>query len=117
MGIYENTVSGMDEPYVRAQTMGGRSDTRWVRFSGSDGRSVTFTAHESFDFSALHYTDEDLYLVKYGNDLEKIRRSEVVLNLDCIGNGIGNGSCGPGVIKEYRIAPGQEYGYRFRISK
>ncbi len=117
LGIYENTVSGMDEPYVRAQTMGGRSDTRWVRFSGSDSRSVTFTAHESFDFSTLHYTDEDLYLVKYGNDLEKIRRSEVVLNLDCIGSGIGNGSCGPGVIKEYRIAPGQEYGYRFRISK
>ena len=116
LGIYENTVSGMEEHYVRAQSMGGRTDTRWIRFAGTDGSTLCFTAAESFDFSALHYTDEDLYLVKYGNDLDKIRRKEVVLNLDCIQNGIGNGSCGPGVIKEYRIAPGQDYGYRFRIS-
>ncbi len=117
LGIYENTVDGMEEHYVRTQSMGERTDTRWLRLMGADGRSVTFTADESFDFSALHYTDEDLYLVKYGNDLDKIRRSEVVLNLDCIQSGLGNGSCGPGVIPAYRIAPGQEYGYRFRISK
>ncbi len=117
LGIYENTVSGMDEHYVRAQSMGGRTDTRWIRFAAADGRTLTFTAGESFDFSALHYTDEDLYLVKYGNDLDKVRRAEVVLNLDCIQNGIGNGSCGPGVLEDYRIAPGQEYGYRFRISR
>ena len=117
LGVYENTVSGMDEHYVRAQSMGGRTDTRWIRFAGTDGSTLSFTAAENFDFSALHYTDEDLYLVKYGNDLDKIRRAQVVLNLDCIQNGIGNGSCGPGVIKDYRIAPGQDYGYRFRISK
>ena len=117
LGIYENTVDGMTEPYVRTQSMGERTDTRWLRLQGEEGRSVTFTAAESFDFSALHYTDEDLYLVKYGNDLDKIRRSEVVLNLDCIQNGLGNGSCGPGVIGAYQIAPGQEYGYRFRITK
>ena len=117
LGIYENTVSGMEEHYVRTQSMGGRTDTRWVRFTSAGGRSVCFTAAEDFDFSALHYTDEDLYLVKYANDLDKIRWSEVVLNLDCIQNGLGNGSCGPGVIKAYQIAPGQDYGYRFRISK
>ena len=117
LGIYENTVEGMTEPYVRTQSMGGRTDTRWLRLTDGAGGSVTFTSADSFDFSALHYTDEDLYLVKYGNDLDKIRRREVVLNLDCIQNGLGNGSCGPGVIPPYRIAPGQEYGYRFRISK
>ena len=117
LGIYDSTVSGMDEHYVRAQSMGGRTDTRWIRFVGTDGSTLTFTSDESFDFSALHYTDEDLYLVKYGNDLGKIRRAEVVLTLDCIQNGIGNGSCGPGVIGAYRIPEGQEYGYRFRISE
>ena len=116
LGIYENTVDGMAEHYVRTQTMGERTDTRWLRLATEDGHTVTFTAGGSFDFSALHYTDEDLYLVKYGNDLDKIRRAEVVLTLDCIQQGLGNGSCGPGPLPQYTITPG-EYSYRFRISR
>ena len=115
-GIYENTVDGMAEHYVRTQSMGERTDTRWLRLATEDGRQVTFTADGSFDFSALHYTDEDLYLVKYGNDLDKIRRAEVVLNLDCIQQGLGNGSCGPGPLPQYTIQAG-EYAYRFRIAR
>ena len=116
LGIYENMVDGMAEHYVRSQTMGERTDTRWLRLATEDGRTVTFTADGSFDFSALHYTDEDLYLVKYGNDLDKIRRAEVVLTLDCAQQGLGNGSCGPGPLPQYMLAPG-EYNYRFRISR
>ena len=115
LGIYENTVTGMAEHYVRTQTMGGRTDTRWLRFTAEDGRTVTFTAAGTFDFSAQHFTDTDLYRVKYGNDLDHIRRSEVVLNLDCRMAGVGNASCGPDLLPQYSIAPGQEYGYRFRI--
>jgi len=115
LGIYENTVTGMAEHYVRTQTMGGRTDTRWLRFTAEDGRTVTFTADGTFDFSAQHFTDTDLYRVKYGNDLDHIRRSEVVLNLDCRMAGVGNASCGPDLLPQYSIAPGQEYSYRFRI--
>ena len=115
LGIYENTVTGMAEHYVRTQTMGGRTDTRWLRFMAEDGRTVTFTADGTFDFSAQHFTDTDLYRVKYGNDLDHIRRNEVVLNLDCRMAGVGNASCGPDLLPQYSIAPGQEYGYRFRI--
>jgi len=115
LGIYENMVDGMTEHYVRTQTMGERTDTRWLRLATEDGHTVTFTADGSFDFSALHYTDEDLYLVKYGNDLDKIRRADVVLTLDCAQQGLGNGSCGPGPLPQYMIGPG-EYSYRFRIS-
>ena len=117
LGVYENTVDGMTEPYVRTQSMGARTDTRWLKFQTKEGDTVTFTAAQTFDFSALHYTDEDLYLVKYANDLDKIRRSEVVLNLDCFQTGLGNGSCGPGPLPEYTLAPGQEYHYRFRIAR
>ena len=115
--VYRNTVTGMEEPYVRAQTMGERTDTRWVEFSTEDGRTVTFTAAGTFDFSALHFTDMDLYRVKYGHDLDLVHRSEVVLNLDCAMNGLGNGSCGPGPLPKYTIEPGREYSYRFRISR
>jgi beta-galactosidase len=117
LGLYRRTVTGMEEPYVRAQTMGERTDTRWVQFSTEDGHTVRFRAESTFDFSALHFTDSDLYRVKYGNDLDLVRRSEVVLNLDCVMNGLGNGSCGPGPLEKYTIQPGQEYGFKFRIQQ
>ena len=116
LGEYENTVDGMAEHYVRTQSMGERTDTRWLRLAAEDGQTVTFTAARTFDFSALRYTDEDLYLIKYGHDLDKVRQPGVVLNLDCIQQGLGNGSCGPGPLPQYTIGPG-EYGYRFRISR
>ena len=116
LGVYATTVTGMEEPYVRTQTMGERSDVRWVRFdSGDGGRSITFSADKSFDFSALHFTDQDLYRIKYRNDLGEFRRSEVILNLDCMMSGLGNGSCGPSTIAKYRIKPHETYSYRFRI--
>ena len=117
LGVYRNTVTGMEEHYVRTQSMGERTDTRWLTFSAEDGRTVTFTADGTFDFSAQHFTDEDLYLVKYANDLDNVRRSEVVLNLDCVMGGLGNASCGPGPLPQYQIEPGRPYGYRFRISR
>ena len=117
LGVYENTVTGMAEHYVRTQTMGERTDTRWIAFTADNGRTVTFTAEGTFDFSALHFKDLDLYRVKYGHDLDKVRRSEVVLNLDCRMAGVGNASCGPDLLPQYRIAPDQTYSYRFRISR
>ena len=117
LGVYKNTVTDMAEHYVRTQTMGERTDTRWITFSSEDGRTVTFAADGTFDFSALHFKDIDLYRVKYGHDLDKVRRSEVVLNLDCRMAGVGNASCGPDLLPQYRIAPDQTYSYRFRISR
>ncbi len=116
LGIYENTVDGLAEHYVRTQSMGERTDTRWLSFSTGEGRSVTFTADGHFDFSALHYTDQDLYRVKYGNDLESVRRGEVVLVLDCLQRGVGNASCGPGPLPQYVIDAG-EHSFRFRVQR
>ena len=115
LGLYRSTVNGMEEPYVRTQTMGERTDTRWVEFSTEGGYTVRFWAEDTFDFSAQHFTDMDLYRVKYSNDLDLVRRNEVVLNLDCVMNGLGNGSCGPGPLEKYLIRPGQTYGFKFRI--
>jgi beta-galactosidase len=53
--------------------------------------------------------------VKYGHDLDKVRRAEVVLTLDCAMRGLGNGSCGPGPLPQYVIAPGP-HGFTFRIA-
>lgn len=115
VGRYATTVSDMREYYVRAQTMGGRTDTRWLQLTDESGVGVKITADGTFDFSAQHYTDRDLWRVTYGHDLDKVRRPEVVLNLDCIQRGLGNASCGPQPLPKYEIKRDTCYSYHFRI--
>ncbi len=113
MGRYQSSVSDMAEHYVRAQSMGGRTDTRWLTLTDADGKGLKITAENLFDFSALHYTDKDLWETKYGHDLSDVRRAETVLNLDCIQRGIGNASCGPGPRPKYEIKKDTTYQYTF----
>ncbi|MBR1926216.1 MAG: RICIN domain-containing protein [Bacteroidales bacterium] len=116
LGVYSSTVTDMAEPYARTQTMGGRTDTRWIRLSSSDGRAVNIMAEAPLEFSAQHFTDEEIFSAKYFHNLDKVRRGEVVLSLDCFMDGLGNGSCGPGTLPEYRIKPGETYSFKFRIA-
>lgn len=116
VGVYNHTVTGMEEAYVRSQSMGGRADVEWLTLTDKEGEGIRITAKDKFDFSALHFTDKDLFAVKYGHDLDDVRRSEVILNLDCIQRGLGNASCGPGPRPEYEIEKGRDYSYTFRIA-
>ena len=117
LGVYDATVDAMQEHYVRTQTMGERTDVRWIRFFSGEGSSFAVLAEDALSFSALHYTDEDLFSIKYENDLPYVRLPETILNLDCAFQGLGNGSCGPTTLDKYKIAPGQEYTFRFRLSR
>ena len=115
VGLYSGTVGDLREHYVRTQSMGERTDTRRLYFTDFNGIGIQITADGTFDFSALHYTDRDIWRVKYGHDLDKVRRHEVVLTLDCIQRGIGNASCGPQPLKEYEISKNSKYSYHFTI--
>lgn len=116
VGLYRSSVEAMCEHYMRPQSMGGRCDTRWLTLTDLQGRGIKLTATSgTFDFSALHYTDEELWQVKYDHELSSIHRAEVVLNLDCIQRGLGNASCGPGPRPQYEIQKNHDYSYAFRI--
>lgn len=115
VGLYKNTVSGMEEAYVRSQTMGNRDDVRWLSLTDKSGKGIKFISKDKLNFSALHYTDKDLWNVNYGHDLDRIRRAEVILSLDCIQRGLGNASCGPQPRPQYEIQKGETYNYSFRI--
>lgn len=116
IGRYSCPVDSMREYYVRAQSMGERCDVRSLSLSDAAGtEGVTIIGDAPLMFSALHYTDKDLWQVKYGHDLDNIRLPQVVLNLDCVMRGIGNGSCGPGPIDTYQLQAGKVYSYGFSI--
>lgn len=62
VGHYISTVDAMKENYVRPQSMGTRTDTRWLAIADKDGNGIKITALQgNFDFTALHYTDEALW--------------------------------------------------------
>lgn len=117
VGRYSSTVNDMRENYVRSQSMGTRTDTRWLALKDDKGRGLKVTAiGEPFDFTALHYTDEDIWGAKYGHNLDEIYHPEVVLNIDCATRGLGSASCGPGPRPEYCLKADSTYTSSFRIS-
>ncbi|MDD4970104.1 MAG: glycoside hydrolase family 2 TIM barrel-domain containing protein [Paludibacter sp.] len=115
IGLYGKTVKGLEENYVRTQSMGNHADTRWVKLVNNDGRGILVTAKDKLNFTALHFTDAQLWDIKYEFKLNENRSPEIYLSLDCIQRGLGNASCGPGVLPKYDIPVDTPVTYSFRI--
>jgi len=99
MGIWKSRVTKEYEPYIRPQECGNHVGVRWVRLTGEE--SVTFRAGETMEFSALHYTLEELDRAEHAFELQESRSTEVIL---CYKNrGIGSHSCGPVLSEKYQI--------------
>jgi beta-galactosidase len=101
VGRYRRTVTQMLEPYERPQGMGNREDVRWVRVFDDRGMGVAIAADDTLCFTALHYTDQDLHHAKHLYQL--VPRPETVLSLDAVQQGLGNASCGPDQLPQYKI--------------
>ena len=114
-GTYENTVTGMLEHYVRAQSNGNREDVRWLDISNQAGDGLKITSKGKLNFNVLHFTDRDLWNAVHDFSLPEVRKEESYLSLDYIQKGLGNASCGPDVLPEYKIPGHVDYSYSFRI--
>ncbi|MDE7388863.1 MAG: DUF4981 domain-containing protein [Muribaculaceae bacterium] len=116
LGLYSTTVSDMHELFVKPQTMGNRCGLRHVRFSNDAGSALLVETDGNVNFSALHYTDEDLKDASHDFDLQP--RGEVVVHFDARQRGIGNGSCGQGTgtLDEYLIKTSACAAYRLRFT-
>ena len=107
------TQSGLDA--AAFDTVIGGKKVDLYTLTNANGKGIKIDADGTISFSALHYTDRDLWEALYDHDLDAIRRSEVVLTLDCRQRGLGNASCGPGPREKYEIKAGT-HAFRFRIS-
>ena len=116
VGLWDNTVDGMKEEYIRPQSMGERCDTRWLSITDNKGKGINIVSvyDQTFDFAVQHYADKELWQTKYLHQLPGIRHSEAILHLDCAQRGIGNASCGPGPLPQYEIGNGKQ-SYTFMI--
>jgi hypothetical protein len=111
-GIYGSTVAEQFVPYMKPQEHGNHTETRWLRLVDGQGAGLLVVADETLDFSAHHYTAQDLTAATHTYDLH--RRHDVILNLDAHQGGLGNGSCGPGVLPAYMLLPG-EFTFNFTL--
>jgi hypothetical protein len=58
---------------------------------------------ELLNLSAHHFTAADLTAAMHTYELP--RRPEITLNIDIAQCGLGNASCGPGVLPQYMLTP------------
>lgn len=114
-GLYHKTVKGLEENYVRLQSMGNHEDTRWVTLTDNEGDGIKITSINGLKFTALHFTDQKLWNTKYSYKLDAVRSAETYLSLDAIQRGLGNASCGPAVLQKYDIPIDAPVSYSFRI--
>jgi beta-galactosidase len=103
MGIWSGSVEEQYIPYPRPQETGTKTDIRWLSLTNTDGKGLLVVADQPVSASALHFTAHDLYHAQHTYELGA--RRQVVLSLDACHSGLGNGSCGPGVLPRYEIMP------------
>jgi beta-galactosidase len=103
IGRYHDLVDRMAIPYVRPQETGNREDVRWAALTDGSGKGIMIVGEESFSVSALNYTAEDLHAADHIHELTS--REEIILNVDYQQCGLGNGSCGPGVLDQFALKP------------
>jgi beta-galactosidase len=111
MGVWSGTVTGQYVPYVKPQETGNKEDVRWLTLTDTNGTGLRVVAEgKPMAVSAIHFTATDLAAVRHNYELKP--RPEVVLSLDAKQSGLGDSSCGPGVLEHYAVLPAQTYHLR-----
>ena len=114
-GLWKGTVAEQYIHYPRPQDSGNKEEVQFLTLTDKRNKGIRVDAVEDvFSASALHYTAQDLY--KETHDCNLKPRPEIILSMDAAVLGLGNSSCGPGVLKKYAIEK-KEHTLHIRISK
>lgn len=116
VGLWQSEVGKQLFPYPRPQESGNHEEIQWLSLTGKNRRGICVRAVDTpLRASALHYTATDLAGVSHHCDLQA--RPEVILSIDAAMLGLGNSSCGPGVLKRYALEKNKVYEVRYRITR
>lgn len=115
LGKFETTVDAMHEFFVKPQSNGNREDLRYVQLVNKEGTGlrIEVDAATPTAFSALPYTDKQLYDAHHEYDLAA--QPFVYLHLDRFVRGLGNAACGPNTLDQYRT-PTSDLTQKFRLT-
>ena len=101
-GLWTGRVADQLFPYPKPQESGNHEQTQWLSLTDSRGRGLRIRALDTpFAFSALPYRATDLAAAAHQSELTP--RAAVVCSIDAGQLGLGNSSCGPGVLSKYLV--------------
>lgn len=99
---YVSKVSEQYFHYPRPQYSGNHEQTAYVELKNGKRQGWRIQCVDKpFSFTAVPYSTEQLYGAAH--DMELKEEANVYLSLDCAVLGLGNSSCGPGVLAKYAI--------------
>ena len=101
-GVYSEKVDASNLPYVMPQEYGNKTDVHWAELTRPDGRGFRVASRELFQVSAHPFATRALEEARHTFSLH--HGGFTTLNVDFQVSGLGNGSCGPGVLDRYKIA-------------
>ena len=114
VGLWKSTVSKQYVHYARPQDSGNHEDCTMVELKTKRGKKIRIEAvDDSFSFSALPYSAQ--YIASKSHDYELQDQGKTYLSIDCAVMGLGNSSCGPGVLKKYTIDKTKKHQLKIRI--
>ncbi len=109
--VYKKEMADLWTNYVVPQENGNRMEVRWLKVTSPDVE-ILVSSDSVFNFSAYHYSDENITNAKHINELKT--SSFVTLNLDYKQNALGTATCGPGYRAAYLLQP-KPMKYQFSI--
>lgn len=102
IGRWNSTVDAQYVHYPRPQDSGNHEQTAEVSLKDNKNRGWKITNRDvPFSFSVLPYSVKQLQNTAHDCDLHA--EDNIYLNIDAAVLGLGNSSCGPGVLKKYSI--------------
>jgi beta-galactosidase len=104
IGLYHGGVDQQYTPYGRPQENGNKTDVTWAALLDSNGEGLFITG-SSLNISAHRFSSADIEQARHIHELK--RRDEIFVTVDFLLAGLGNASCGPGVLKQYTIPPAE----------
>lgn len=116
IGLWKSTVSDQYVHYPHPQYSGNHDDTAYLQLTDKKGHGWTFSCEGvPFSFTAIPYSQQ--HLVETAHDCNLTEDPDYIyLHIDAAVMGLGNSSCGPGVLKKYAIEP-KEKELRLRITR
>lgn len=115
VGLWKSTVSEQYVHYPRPQDSGNHENCTMIELKTKHGKILRIEAVDKpFSFSALPYSAQ--YIASKTHDYELEDQGKTYLSIDCAVMGLGNSSCGPGVLKKYSIDKIKQHQLRIRIT-
>lgn len=116
IGIFEGTAAGNLSPYLKPQSCGNRTETRWLELSDGSA-SIRFMAaegEEPFQFTVLHNNESELESAMHIQDLPPANYTYVKIMPVHMGVG-GDDSWGSQVRENCRVISSEDIIYSFDI--